>query len=102
MAAEVDFGDRELFQQLEADEEAPSAGPGPAEEAADLRERLRDSEETVRQLRAENILQRAERPPPPRWERLAGRAGSGHPRGAGGVAVGGAVGFLPQIRIKSR
>ncbi|XP_026575171.1 zinc finger CCHC domain-containing protein 8 isoform X4 [Pseudonaja textilis] len=55
MAAEVDFGDRELFQQLEADEEAPSdLRPGPAEEAADLRERLRDSEETVRQLRAEN------------------------------------------------
>ncbi|XP_039218537.1 zinc finger CCHC domain-containing protein 8 isoform X3 [Crotalus tigris] len=54
MAAEVDFGDRELFQQLEADEETPSAGPGPAEEAAELRERLRDSEETVRQLRAEN------------------------------------------------
>ncbi|XP_026542616.1 zinc finger CCHC domain-containing protein 8 isoform X7 [Notechis scutatus] len=55
MAAEVDFGDRELFQQLEADEEAPSAlRPGPAEEAAELRERLRDSEETVRQLRAEN------------------------------------------------
>ncbi|XP_058014220.1 zinc finger CCHC domain-containing protein 8 isoform X3 [Ahaetulla prasina] len=54
MAAELDFGDRELFQQLEADEEAPALGPGPAEEAAELRERLRDSEETVRQLRAEN------------------------------------------------
>ncbi|XP_063171764.1 zinc finger CCHC domain-containing protein 8 isoform X2 [Candoia aspera] len=54
MAAEVDFGDRELFQQLDADEGAPAARPGPAEEAAELRERLRDSEETVRQLRAEN------------------------------------------------
>ncbi|XP_070806731.1 zinc finger CCHC domain-containing protein 8 isoform X3 [Pituophis catenifer annectens] len=54
MAAEVDFGDRELFQQLEADEEAPALGPGSAEEAAELRERLRDSEETVRQLQAEN------------------------------------------------
>ncbi|KAL7986627.1 hypothetical protein Chor_012910 [Crotalus horridus] len=57
MAAEVDFGDRELFQQLEADEETPSAGPGPAEEAAELRERLRDSEET--ELRRKlNILTR--------------------------------------------
>ncbi|KAG8146031.1 putative Zinc finger CCHC domain containing 8 protein [Naja naja] len=62
MAAEVDFGDRELFQQLEADGEAPSAlRPGPAEEAAEeaaeLRERLRDSEET--ELRRKlNILTR--------------------------------------------
>ncbi|XP_013915764.1 PREDICTED: zinc finger CCHC domain-containing protein 8 [Thamnophis sirtalis] len=54
MAAEVDFGDRELFQQLEADEEAPGLEPDPAEEASELRERLRESEETIRQLREEN------------------------------------------------
>ncbi|XP_070619362.1 zinc finger CCHC domain-containing protein 8 isoform X5 [Erythrolamprus reginae] len=61
MATEVDFGDRELFQQLEDDdddndddEEAPDLAPGPEEEMTELRERLRDSEETVRQLRAEN------------------------------------------------
>ncbi|XP_032085163.1 zinc finger CCHC domain-containing protein 8 isoform X1 [Thamnophis elegans] len=54
MAAEVDFGDRELFQQLEADEEAPGLELDPAEEASELRERLRESEETIRQLREEN------------------------------------------------
>ncbi|CAM5101322.1 unnamed protein product [Natator depressus] len=66
MAAEVDFGDRELFEQLDGDEAAaPTAQPlhtrfeedEELEEAGEtLRERLRDSEETVRQLRSENIL----------------------------------------------
>ncbi|TFK14118.1 Zinc finger CCHC domain-containing protein 8 [Platysternon megacephalum] len=63
MAAEVDFGDRELFEQLDGDEVAtPTAQPlhirfEEDEEAGEaLRERLRDSEEIVRQLRSENIL----------------------------------------------
>ncbi|XP_030438430.1 zinc finger CCHC domain-containing protein 8 [Gopherus evgoodei] len=64
MAAEVDFGDRELFEQLDGDEAAaPTAQPlhtrfeedEELEEAGEaLRERLRDSEEMVRQLRSEN------------------------------------------------
>lgn len=101
MAAEVDFGDRELFEQLDSDEPAtvPAAQPlhtrfeweddggeddgeegGGAEraeadeETAKLRERLRECEEAVRQLQAENILL-----PPPRLRALArgrrGRAG---------------------------
>lgn len=65
MAAEVDFGDRELFEQLDGDEEAPAAAAAAQplgarleedEEQAALRQRLRDCEETVRRLRAENIL----------------------------------------------
>ncbi|XP_015273142.1 PREDICTED: zinc finger CCHC domain-containing protein 8 isoform X2 [Gekko japonicus] len=61
MAAEVDFGDRELFEQLDADE--PAATPGPAaqplhirfdEETEELRERLRECQETVKELQAEN------------------------------------------------
>ncbi|XP_034646992.1 zinc finger CCHC domain-containing protein 8 isoform X1 [Trachemys scripta elegans] len=64
MAAEVDFGDRELFEQLDGDEAAaPTTQPlhirfeedEELEEAGEvLRERLRDSEEMVRQLRSEN------------------------------------------------
>ncbi|XP_074868804.1 zinc finger CCHC domain-containing protein 8 isoform X2 [Carettochelys insculpta] len=68
MAAEVDFGDRELFEQLDDDEAAaPTAQPlhtrfeeeededeDEDEDRQALRERLRDSEEMVRQLRAEN------------------------------------------------
>ncbi|XP_067395672.1 zinc finger CCHC domain-containing protein 8 isoform X1 [Emydura macquarii macquarii] len=64
MAAEVDFGDRELFEQLDGDEVAsPTAQPlhtrfeedeEPEGAGEALRERLRESEETVRQLRAEN------------------------------------------------
>ncbi|XP_053938441.1 zinc finger CCHC domain-containing protein 8 isoform X2 [Cuculus canorus] len=61
MAAEVDFGDRELFQQLEeADGPPPPRLSFEKEEAApekaleELYERLRDREETVRRLRAEN------------------------------------------------
>ncbi|KAJ6656606.1 hypothetical protein lerEdw1_003493 [Lerista edwardsae] len=86
MAAEVDFGDRELFQQLDSDEPATAPAAQPlharfewedddddddedeeggggggggaerAEETEKLRERLRECEETVRQLQAENIL----------------------------------------------
>ncbi|XP_043832726.1 zinc finger CCHC domain-containing protein 8 [Dromiciops gliroides] len=83
MAAEVDFGDRELFEAFGGDDEAPRepvhirfrAEEGMAEMGADereedetqqaeveangvedeeLRERLRRSEETIEQLRAEN------------------------------------------------
>lgn len=57
MAAEVDFGDRELFGQLEGEPGPPSP---PALEEPDpllqLYERLRDRDETVQRLRAENIL----------------------------------------------
>ncbi|XP_053815009.1 zinc finger CCHC domain-containing protein 8 isoform X2 [Vidua chalybeata] len=55
MAAEVDFGDRELFGQLEGEPAPPSP---PALEEPDpllqLYERLRDRDETVQRLRAEN------------------------------------------------
>ncbi|XP_062999922.1 zinc finger CCHC domain-containing protein 8 isoform X4 [Elgaria multicarinata webbii] len=62
MAAEVDFGDRELFEQLDADEATPVPAAQPLhirfeetdEETEELRERLRDYEETVRALQAEN------------------------------------------------
>ncbi|XP_059683511.1 zinc finger CCHC domain-containing protein 8 isoform X3 [Gavia stellata] len=62
MAAEVDFGDRELFQQLE-EEDGPPPPPRlsfeeeeerPEKALEDLYARLRDREETVRRLRAEN------------------------------------------------
>lgn len=83
MAAEVDFGDRELFEQLDADEAA--ATPGPAaqplhtrfdEETEELRERLRECQDAVRQLQAENIL-------PGRQAALA----SGGARGGGGAPL---------------
>ncbi|XP_062446071.1 zinc finger CCHC domain-containing protein 8 isoform X1 [Rhea pennata] len=62
MAAEVDFGDRELFEQLEEDDAPPPPAHLRFEEEeegaegalAELRERLRDCEETVRRLRVEN------------------------------------------------
>lgn len=76
MAAEVDFGDLQLFEAFDPPQEAP---PKPVHtrfpdaedeedeedvegaganglEAAGLRERLRECEATVAQLRAENIL----------------------------------------------
>ncbi|KAM6317750.1 zinc finger CCHC domain-containing protein 8 isoform 2-T2 [Podargus strigoides] len=62
MAAEVDFGDRELFEQLE-EEDGPPPPPrlsfeeeaeGAEKALEELYERLRDREETVRRLRAEN------------------------------------------------
>ncbi|KAM6377609.1 zinc finger CCHC domain-containing protein 8 isoform 2-T2 [Pluvialis apricaria] len=62
MAAEVDFGDRELFEQLE-EEDRPPPSPrlgceeeedGPQKALEELYARLRDREETVRRLRAEN------------------------------------------------
>ncbi|KAM6052380.1 zinc finger CCHC domain-containing protein 8 isoform 1-T1 [Chlamydotis macqueenii] len=62
MAAEVDFGDRELFEQLE-EEEGPPPPPRlrmeeeeerPEKALEELYARLRDREETVRRLRAEN------------------------------------------------
>lgn len=69
MAAEVDFGDLELFEAFDHPEESipkpvhtrfkdddgdeeDENGAGDAE----LRERLRQCEETIEQLRAENIL----------------------------------------------
>ncbi|XP_061458348.1 zinc finger CCHC domain-containing protein 8 isoform X3 [Rhineura floridana] len=62
MAAEVDFGDRELFEQLDAEERTPVPASQPLhtrfeeadEEPEELRERLRECEETVRELQAEN------------------------------------------------
>ncbi|XP_027325441.3 zinc finger CCHC domain-containing protein 8 isoform X1 [Anas platyrhynchos] len=64
MAAEVDFGDRELFEQLDGEDGPPPPRLGPEEEEeeeegpggalAELRERLQGCEETVRRLRAEN------------------------------------------------
>lgn len=63
MAAEVDFGDRELFEQLEEEDGPPPPRLSVDEEEeareeafSELRERLRGCEETVRRLRAENIL----------------------------------------------
>ncbi|CAI5797222.1 Hypothetical predicted protein [Podarcis lilfordi] len=64
MAAEVDFGDQELFQQLEAGEAAPIPAAQPLHarfeeagaETEELRRRLRECQETVRELQAENIL----------------------------------------------
>ncbi|KAM6193684.1 zinc finger CCHC domain-containing protein 8 isoform 2-T2 [Sarcoramphus papa] len=62
MAAEVDFGDRELFEQLEQ-EDGPPPPPRlsfeeeeerPEKALEELYARLRDREETVRRLRAEN------------------------------------------------
>nr|XP_005498286.1 zinc finger CCHC domain-containing protein 8 isoform X1 [Columba livia] len=64
MAAEVDFGDRELFEQLE-EEDPPPPPPrlgfdgeeeeeGPEKALEELYARLQDREETVRRLRAEN------------------------------------------------
>ncbi|XP_075625788.1 zinc finger CCHC domain-containing protein 8 isoform X2 [Balearica regulorum gibbericeps] len=59
MAAEVDFGDRELFEQLEEDDVPPppprlSEEERPEKAMEELYARLRDSEETVQRLRAEN------------------------------------------------
>ncbi|XP_046784092.1 zinc finger CCHC domain-containing protein 8 isoform X1 [Gallus gallus] len=61
MAAEVDFGDRELFEQLEEEDGPPPPRLSVDEEEeareeafSELRERLRGCEETVRRLRAEN------------------------------------------------
>lgn len=68
MAAEVDFGDSELFEQLDVDEPATAAQPVHLrfEEAdEELRQQLRECEETVRQLQAENILTGPGRGPSP-------------------------------------
>ncbi|XP_050174368.1 zinc finger CCHC domain-containing protein 8 isoform X2 [Myiozetetes cayanensis] len=55
MAAEVDFGDRELFGQLEGEDGPPSPPAlGVPEALLQLYERLRDRDETVQRLRAEN------------------------------------------------
>ncbi|XP_054700530.1 zinc finger CCHC domain-containing protein 8 isoform X2 [Grus americana] len=64
MAAEVDFGDRELFEQLEEgdvppppprlSEEEEEEEERPEKAMEELYARLRDSEETVQRLRAEN------------------------------------------------
>ncbi|XP_042297788.1 zinc finger CCHC domain-containing protein 8 isoform X2 [Sceloporus undulatus] len=58
MAGEVDFGDHELFEQLDAEEVTPASAQEPRhtrfDETEELRERLRGCEETVRALQAEN------------------------------------------------
>ncbi|XP_074015648.1 zinc finger CCHC domain-containing protein 8 isoform X3 [Numenius arquata] len=62
MAAEVDFGDRQLFEQLEEEDRPPPLPPlsceeeeeGPEKALQELYARLQDREETVRRLRAEN------------------------------------------------
>ncbi|XP_048370145.1 zinc finger CCHC domain-containing protein 8 isoform X2 [Sphaerodactylus townsendi] len=57
MAAEVDFGDPDLFEQLDADEAAGAAQPLHIrfdQETEELRERLRECQESVRELQAEN------------------------------------------------
>lgn len=83
MAAEVDFGDRELFGQLEGEPGPPSP---PALEEPDplleLYERLRDRDETVQRLRAENILAGEAGPAPGRGRRArrCGRFPSGPAR----------------------
>ena len=73
MAAEVDFGDLELFEAFDHPEESTPKpvhtrfkdDDGDEEDEngigdVELRERLRQCEETIEQLRAENIL-------PVRW-----------------------------------
>ncbi|XP_077164678.1 zinc finger CCHC domain-containing protein 8 [Paroedura picta] len=58
MAAEVDFGDRQLFEQLDGDEAAETPAQPLhtrfGDETEELRQRLRDCQETVRGLQAEN------------------------------------------------
>lgn len=69
---EVDFGDSELFEQFEAD--APLAkhirftddDDEEEEEAPDFRERIEACEETITQLKTENILHA-----PARWREEA-------------------------------
>lgn len=84
MAAEVDFGDRELFEQLE-EEDRPPPPPrlsceeeeeGPDKALEELYARLRDREETVRRLRAENILTGEAGPAPGRAQRGGGKEGA--------------------------
>lgn len=94
MAAEVDFGDLELFEAFDHPEESipkpvhtrfkdddgdeeDENGVGDAE----LRERLRQCEETIEQLRAENIL-------PARWARSPACGGRRALEGAGGNSRG--------------
>lgn len=96
MAAEVDFGDLELFEAFDHPEESLQKpvhtrfkdDDGDEEENgvgdAELRERLRQCEETIERLRAENIL-------PARWAlspgrvvgAVPGRARAEIPRGPG-------------------
>ncbi|KAL8180101.1 UNVERIFIED_CONTAM: hypothetical protein K2H54_006644 [Gekko kuhli] len=93
MAAEVDFGDRELFEQLDADEPAATAAQPLHirfdEETEELRERLRECQETVKELQAENIL--------------TGRACLGLPgptRGRASLAGGRGVGLLSAVSAR--
>lgn len=58
---EVDFGDIELFEQFET-EKTPLVKHirfTDDEEAPDLRDRIEECEETINQLKVENILQTA-------------------------------------------
>lgn len=90
MAAEVDFGDLELFEAFEHLEESipkavhtrfkDDASEEENENGVDdagLRERLRQCEETIKQLRAENIL-------PAGWALSPGRVFPAAPRGGRG------------------
>lgn len=66
---EVDFGDSELFEQLDADPPVPrhirftDEEEGDPDGVRDLKERLEECEETVDRLKAENILPTTLRPP---------------------------------------
>ncbi|KAK4813112.1 hypothetical protein QYF61_010526 [Mycteria americana] len=84
MAAEVDFGDRELFEQLE-EEDGPPPPPRlsfeeeeerPEKALEELYAQLRDREETVQRLRAENILMGEAGPAPGRAQRGGGGRGT--------------------------
>lgn len=84
MAAEVDFGDRQLFEQLEEEDRPPplprlgceEEEQGPEKALQELYARLRDRDETVRRLRAENILTGEAGPAPGRARWGGGKEGA--------------------------
>lgn len=107
MAAEVDFGDLELFEAFDPPEESipkpvhtrfkdddgdPEDENGVGD--AELRERLQQCEETIEQLRAENILPAGRALSP----RARVRAGRGRGRGRGGNSTGAGIPSPSQAR----